>query len=137
MLVVTTIVLISLCLTWTTQAAPTQWNTNYPSLKDQLYKSIISQAFVQQEDSPSIKDKDKDMAATYCKLLYQILHSISADLVDGSVDDYCKNIELPAVTEPRPEERNSKLVKTLYQEILKVLKNTGLNGYPFGDLING
>ena len=61
-LVVTTIAIISLSLARTTQAAPTQWNTNYPSLKDQLYKSIISQALSQQEDLPSTEDKDKEMA---------------------------------------------------------------------------
>ena len=44
------------------------------SLKDKLYKSIISQALSQQEDLPSTGDKDKEMAAAYvyCKLLFQV-----------------------------------------------------------------
>ena len=133
-LVVTTIAIISLSLAWTIQAAPTQWNT---ILKDQLYKSIISQALSQQENLPSTEDKDKEMAATYCKLQYQILSSINEKLVDGSVDDYCNNIEFPAVTaEPSPEERNSELAKG-YETILAILKNLGLNGFALGDLING
>ena len=137
MLVVTTIAIISLSLAWTTQAAPTQWNTNYPSLKDQLYKSIISQALSQQEDLPSTEDKDKEMAATYCKLLYQVLSSISDNLVGGSVDDYCNNIEFPAATEPSPEEKNSELAEA-YQRILAALKKfSGLNGFTPGNLING
>ena len=31
----------------------------------------------------------KCMAATYCKLLFQVLSSISEELLGGSVDDYC------------------------------------------------
>lgn len=133
-LVITTIAVIGLCLAWTTQAAPTWQNTNS---KVQIYKSIISQALSQQENSPSTKDKDKEMAATYCKLLYQLLHSISADSLPGSIDDFCKDVEFPAITEPRPEDKSSTLSKA-YQKILDALKGTGLNnGYSFGDLING
>ena len=130
--VATTIAIVGLIgLVSTTQAAPTQWNT---ILKDQLYKSIISQALSQQEDLPSTEDKDKEMAAAYCKLLYQLLGSISENFPGGSVDDNCSNIEFPAVTaEPSPKEGNSKG----YEEILALLKDTGLNGFPLGDLING
>ena len=133
--VVTTIAIVGLIgLASTTQAAPTQWNA---ILKDQFYKSIISQALSQQEDLPSTEDKDKEMAATYCKLLYQVLGSISEKLVGGSVDDYCNNIEFPAVTaEPSPEERNSELAEG-YQTIFALLKKFGLNGFALGDLING
>ena len=132
--VVTTIAIVGLIgLVSTTQAAPTQWNA---ILKDQLYKSIISQALSQQEDLSSTEDKDKEMAATYCKLLYQLLGSISENLVGGSVDDYCNNIEFPAVTaEPSPEERNN--YSKLAEKLLALLKDTGLNGFPLGDLING
>ena len=134
-LVVTTIAIIGLIgLVSTTQAAPTQWNA---ILRDQLYKSIISQALSQQENLPSTEDKDREMAATYCRLQYQILSSINEKLVDGSVDDYCNNIEFPAVTaEPSPEEKNSELAKG-YEIILAILKNLGLNGFALGDLING
>ena len=130
--VVTTIAIVGLVgLVSTTQAAPTQWNA---ILKDQFYKSIISQALSQQEDLPSTENKDKEMAATYCRLLYQLLGSISEKFPGGSVDDNCNNIEFPAVTaEPSPKERNSKG----YEEILALLKDTGLNGFPLGDLING
>ena len=137
LLVVTTIAIVSLSLAGTTQAAPTQWKINFPSLKDQLYKSIISQALSQQEDLPSTEDKDKEMAATYCKLLYQVLSSISEEFLGSSVDDYCSNIEFPAVTaEPSPKERNSESSET-YKAILAILKEFGPNGFTPGDLING
>lgn len=129
MLVVTIIALFSLCLPWETQAAPMpRMPSSYPGLKNQLYKSIMSQALSQQEASPSTTDKDKEMAATFCRLLLQTLQSISEKFVDGPVDDYCKDIELPP--EPRPEERNSKLAEA-YQKIFDTLKSiSGSNGYP-------
>ena len=135
MVVVTSIALTSLCLAWSVQAAPIQWNTNYPSLKDQLYKSIISRALVQQEGSPSTKDKDKEMAATFCKLLLQALHSIGEKFIDGSVDDYC-NLDFELPPEPRPEDKSS-ILADAYKEILSVLKKTEFNGYSIWDLING
>ena len=125
-LVVTIIAaLIVLCLAWTTEAAPTQWNINYPGLKNELYKSIISQALAQQEDSSSTKDKDKEMVATYCKLLLQVVSSFITEFVEGPIDDYCKDFELPP--EPKPEERSSKLAEA-YRQILNILKKTGVNG---------
>ena len=134
-LAVTTIALIGLCLTWTAQAAPAQMIIDHTSLKNQLYKSIIDQALSQQEGSPSTKEKDKEMAATYCKLLLQTLQSISENLVDGSVDDFCNgDFELP--TEPKPEEKSSILADT-YKEILKALTGSLLNGRTISDLING
>ena len=68
------------------------------------------------------------MAAAYCKLLYQVLSSISKELVGGSVDNYLNNIEFPSVAEPGPEERNSELAEG-YQTILAALKKFGLNGF--------
>ena len=134
-LAVTTIALISLCLTWTAQAAPARMKIDRTSLKNQLYKSIIDQALSQQEGSPSTKEKDKEMAATYCKLLLQTLQSMSENLVDGSVDDFCNgDFELP--TEPKPEEKSSILADT-YKVILKKLTGTLLNGRTISDLING
>ena len=134
-LAVTTIALISLCLTWTAQAAPARMIIDRTSLKNQLYKSIIDQALSQQEGSPSTKEKDKEMAATYCKLLLQTLQSMSENLVDGSVDDFCNgDFELP--TEPKPEEKSSILADT-YKVILKKLTGTLLNGRTISDLING
>lgn len=116
-LVVTTIALIISCLAWTTQTAPFNF-------KNGLYKSIISQVLAQQGSS-STEDKNKEMAATYCKLLLQTISSFATNFVEGSIDDYCKVIELPP--EPKPEERSSTLDKT-YQGIFNVLKKMGLNG---------
>ena len=59
------------------------------------------------------------MAATYCKLLYQLLHSISADSLPGSIDDFCKDVEFPAITEPRPEDKSSTLTKA-YQRPMQL-----------------
>ena len=129
-------ILALLTLAWTTQAAPTQQKINYPDLKNQLLKSIISQALVQQEVSPSTEDKDKEMAATYCKLLFQVLNSISAKFIDGSVDDFCRGEEIELPEEPRPEDKSSILTET-YRRILEGLKGTDLNGNSIGDLING
>ena len=131
------VICISLGLAWTTLAAPLQWTTkpDLTSLKNQLFKSIISQALIQQEDSPSAKDKE--MAATYCKLLIQVLQSFNKELVeDLNIADYCgdgEDVELPP--EPRPEDKSSTLTKA-YQKILNILKNTDLENI-YGNLSNG
>jgi hypothetical protein len=139
--VATIVALISLSLSWTTQAAPTQSrkinpDSISPIANTQLLKLIISKALLQQEDSSSTKDKD--MAATFCRLMVQIINKLkffNAEFGEGSVDDYCEDFELPP--EPKPEEKNAILAKT-YQKVLNVLKNIGLNGNNiYGNLING
>ena len=93
----TTVALISLSLAWTTLAAPVQWKAkpDLTSLKNQLLKSIINQALIQQEDSKISSTKDKEMASTYCKLLIQVmksLHLFNKELEDGSVNDFCGDV---------------------------------------------
>lgn len=126
--VATIVTLISLSLSWTTLAAPTKrkMSSDSTSPKTQLLKSIISKALIQQEDSSSTKDKE--MAATFCRYLVQIVNILqlfNAEFGEGSVDDYCEDFELPP--EPNPEERSAILAET-YQKVLNVLKNTGVNG---------
>ena len=121
-----TVAIISLNL-----AAPMQWKTD---MKNQLLKSLISQALVQQ-DSPSTEDKDKEMVASFCKILIQILKyfKISKEELfgDSSEDDYCKNFELPP--EPRPEDRSTTLAKA-YQTFFNLLKNSNIEKL-FGEFI--
>ena len=75
------------------------------------------------------------MATAYCKLLFQVLSSISEELLGDSVDNNI--IEFPAVIEPGPKERNSELIE-IYQTIkLAALKKFALNGFALGGLING
>ena len=117
------ITLISLTMVWgTSSAAPMLWRPN-PLWKNQ---PLSSQALVQQEDTPS--SKDKEMAATYCKLLVNMFKNYF-NLIEGSVDDYCSDIELGL--EPRPEEKADILAKS-YKLILDTLKKMNLN-----ELLNG
>ena len=118
-----TVTLISLNLTRATLAAPTQWKID---MKYQLLKSLISQALVQQQDSPSTEDKE--MVASFCKILIQILNHFNLFEEeslngDNSEDDYCEDFELPP--EPRPEDRSTTLAKA-YQTFFNLLKNSGI-----------
>ena len=118
-----TVAFISLSLTRATLAAPTQWKID---MKNQLLKSLISQALVQQQDSPSTEDKE--MVASFCKILIQILNHFNLfeeESLDGdnSEDDYCEDFELPP--EPRPEDRSTTLAKA-YQTFFNLLKNSGI-----------
>ena len=122
--VATAVALISLSLAWTTLAAPIEWATS--EFKNQLLKSIISEALIQQEDAPSAEDKE--MAAKFCKIMVQILkffHLSDEDFGpgEGSLDDYCEDFELPP--EPRPEDKTSTLAKA-YEVLLNKLKNSGI-----------
>ena len=122
----TTIALISLSLTWTTLAAPLQWKVN-SDLKNELFKSLISQALIQQENSHSTKNKE--MVATFCKLMIQLMSKyglFDEELFgDGSLkDDYCQDFELPP--EPKPEDKSTILANT-YQMIFSILKNSGID----------
>ena len=132
----TAIALISLYLVWTTLAAPTAQRKTDSDYRYQLLKSIISKALIQQENSPSTEDKE--MAATFCKLIVQVINTLqffNKKFGDGSVDDYCEDFELPP--EPRSEEKDAILAKS-YQLILNVLKKTGLDGNNiYGNLFNG
>ena len=136
--VATIVTLISLSLSWTTLAAPMQRKMSFDSTspKTQLLKSLISKALTQEEDSSSTKDKE--MAATFCRYLIQIINTLqffNAEFGEGSVDDYCEDFELPP--EPNPEERSAILAE-MYQKVLNVLKKTGLNGDNiFGNIFNG
>ena len=125
-----TVVLVSLSLTKATLAAPMQWKID---MKYQLLKSLIRQALVQQQDSPSTEDKE--MVASFCKNLIQVLDHFNffeeESLGDGSEDDYCEDFELPP--EPRPEDRSTTLAKT-YQIFFNLLKNSGIEK-KFGELI--
>ena len=127
-LVATAVVLISLSLTWTTLAAPMQWSAN-SDLKNDL-ESIISQALMQQKDSHSTNLKDKEMVATFCKLMIQYLnyikgfdHSGESLFGEGSELEYCQDFELPP--EPRPEDKSATLANG-YQIIFNLLKNSGI-----------
>ena len=117
------VAIIAVALVSLNLAAPMQWKTD---MKNQLLKSLISQALVQQ-DSPSTEDKDKEMVASFCKILIQILKhfKISKEELfgDSSEDDYCNDFELPP--EPRPEDRNTILAK-VYQTFFNSLKNSGI-----------
>ena len=126
-LVATTVALISLSLSWATLAAPMQWKTD--NVKNQLLKSIISQALVQQEDSSSTKDKDKEMVASFCKIIIQILNyfNVSEEFFgpgDDTEDNHCQDFELPP--EPRPEEKSTTLANA-YQVFFNLLKNSGID----------
>ena len=128
-LVATTVALISLTLTLATLAAPTQWKTD--NMKNQLLKSIINQALLQQEDSPSTKDKDKEMVASFCKILIQILIylNISEEFSgpgDGAEDDYCQDLELSPEPIYIPEEKST-LLANIYQLYFNFLKNSGID----------
>ena len=98
-----TVSLIGMSLTYATQAAPMQ-SKSCLGLKNQLLKSIVNQALIQQEDSAS--NKDKEMAETFCKLAFQpvlkFLGEESLNLGNNiiSEDDYCRDIEAPS--EPPP-----------------------------------
>ena len=130
-LVGTIVALISLSLTLVTLAAPTQWKTD--NMKNQLLKSIISQAL--QEDPPSTKDKDEEMVASFCKSIIQILKffNVSEEFFGpgDTEDDYCQNFELPP--EPRPEDKSTSLANA-YQEYFNLLKNSGIDK-ALGELI--
>ena len=121
----TTVALISLSLTWTALAAPLQWKPT-SDLKKEL-KSLLSQVHIQQKDSHSTNDKE--LAATFCKLMIQALSY--SDLFgkevfgDSSKDDYCQDIELRSA-EPRPEDKNINLAN-LYQKVFTMLKNSGVD----------
>ena len=133
-LVATTVALISLSLTWATLAAPMQWKTD--NMKNQLLKSIISQALAQQEGSLSTKDKDKEMVASFCKIIIQILNyfNVSEEFSgpgDDTEDDYCQGFEFPP--EPRPEEKSTTLANA-YQVFFNLLKNSSIEK-TLGELI--
>ena len=120
---VTTVALISLSLTWTALAAPMQWKPT-SDLKNEL-KSLLSQVGIQQEDSRSTNDKE--LAATYCKLVTQLLSYLnlfSNELLgDGSIDDYCQDIELPS--ERRPGDKSGDLAN-VYQIFSSILNDSGI-----------
>lgn len=126
-LVATAVALTSLSLTWTTLAAPMQWRANSDPKNDfELFKSIISQALIQQKESHSTNLKDKEMVTTFCKLMVQYLNYIkgydhSGEILFGedSEHEYCQDFELPP--EPRPEDKRIILAKA-YQVVLNLLK---------------
>lgn len=137
-LIAITVFIISLIMS-TTLAAPIQWKANSDLTSQLLHQSIITQALIQQEESSSTKDKE--MVTTFCRYMVQIINSLQLlnnEFGEGSVDDYCEDFELPP--EPRPEEKSAILAKT-YQEILNVLKKTGVNGnnikFYAGNIYNG
>ena len=116
------VALISISLTWApaTLAAPTQSKAN-SDLKNQLLKSIINQAIVQQEDSHS--NKDKEMAATFCKLTVQLVKFLgdeSLNFGDASRHDYCQDIELS------PEPRPGQSLADVYQVFFNILKDSDI-----------
>ena len=113
------IALISISLTWATSAAPTQSKAN-SDLKNQLLKSLINQAIIQQEDSHS--NKDEEMAATFCKLAFQLVKFLgdeSLNFGDVSEHDYCQDYELS------PESEQGKSLADVYQISYKMLKDIG------------
>ena len=122
----TTVAFISICLTWATLAAPVQWKTGHVNAKNQLFKAIINQVLIQQ-DSPSTKDKDKEMVASYCKFIIQMLKyfnlSGEESFGEGAEDDFCQDFELPP--EPEPEEKGT-ILANAYQVLFDLLKNSGM-----------
>ena len=118
--VATAVALISISLTWATLAAPI-WSKANSDLKNQLLKSIINQAIIQQEDSHSTKDKE--MAATFCKLAVQWVKLLGDELLnfgDTSKHDYCQDIELS------PEAGPGKSLADVYQVFFNILKDSGI-----------
>lgn len=108
------VALVSLTVTWeSASAAPMLWRLN-PIWKNQLISS-------QQEDEPSVPDKE--IATTYCRLLFKLFKG-SLSFIEGSVDDYCKDVEVGP--EPAPEEKADTLAK-LYELVLDMLKKINLN----------
>jgi hypothetical protein len=100
---------------------PTQSKTCL-HLKNQLLKSIVNRALIQQEDSAS--NKDKEMAAIVCKVAFTLLKFFgdeSLNLGDVSEDDYCRDAELPA--EPGPVTN----LADVYQVFFDALKNSGID----------
>lgn len=134
-LVATAIALIRLSLTCTTLAAPLQQWKSTSDLKNELFKSFISQALIQQEDSDSVKDKE--MAADFCKLIIQMFNILSPEVLKSfgnDVEDKCyqQNLKLPP--EPRPEDKSA-FLDNLYRSLFKRLKNTGIDKH-FEDFVN-
>ena len=133
-LVATTVALISiLSLTYTALAAPMQWKST-SDLKTGKLKSLLSQIRIQQEDSHSTNDKE--MAATFCKLVTQLLsypNLFGKEMFgDISKDDFCQDIELPS--EPRPGDKSGNLANA-YQIVFSLLKESGI-GNTFEEYIN-
>ena len=119
-----TVSLVGMSLTCATQAAPTQSNSCL-GLKNQLLKSIVKQALIQQEDSAS--NKDKEMAETFCKLAFQLLKFLGEESLNLgndiiiSEDDYCRDIEAPS--EPPPVNN----LASVYQMLFNILKGSGVD----------
>jgi hypothetical protein len=90
------------------------------------HKDVSSQVFVQQ-DSPSAMDKDKEMIASYCKIMIQMLKYFKVfeegSFGYGTEDDYCQDLELPP--EPKPEEKRT-ILANAYQILFDLLKNNGI-----------
>ena len=88
-LVAITVSVICLTVTCTIRAAPVQIRTNSDLaalLKAQLLKSIVGQAFIQQEESLSSEDKER--AVTYCKLIvhqHRCIHHLLIENHPGMV----------------------------------------------------
>ena len=118
--VATTIVLIGISAT-VTQAAPMQSMAN-SDLKHQLLKSIINRALIQQKDSHS--NKDKELAATFCKLLFSFMRFLGVKLLNlegVSEREYCRNIE------PSPEPGPVNSLADAYQVFFNILKDSGMD----------
>lgn len=115
-LLATAVVLISISATL---AAPTQTKAN-SDLKHQLLKLVTNRALIQQEDPRS--DKDKEMAATFCKLAVRLLKYLgdeSLNLGDVSEREYCQpqDIELPPF--PGPAKNLADVYQVMFNNILK------------------
>ena len=120
-----TVSLVGMSLTYATQAAPTQSNSCL-RLKNQLLKSIVKQALIQQEDSASNKDKEMAETLTFCKLAFQLLKFLGEESLNlgndiTSEDDYCRDIEAPS--EPPPVNN----LASVYQMLFDILKGSGID----------
>ena len=102
----------------------------YLSSLDELVKGpsvrregVSSQVFIQQVSS-SAQDKDKEMVASYCKLMIQMLKYFKVFEEESFVeDDYCQDFELPP--EPKPDEKRT-ILANAYQILFDLLKSNGI-----------
>lgn len=129
--VVTAVALVSMSLLWATLAAPApSEESSAADLKNQLLKLTINRALVQQEDTNS--NTDKEMVATFCKLLFQLLKRLgdeSLNIGNISERDYCQSSELPPMSAPVYNLDDG------YRTMFKILKDSGLDKV-YEDYIN-
>ena len=87
------------------------------------HEDVSSKVFIQQVLS-SAQDKDKEMVASYCKLMIQMLKYFKVFEEESfAEDDYCQDFELPK--EPKPEEKKT-ILANAYQILFNLLKNSGI-----------